>query len=95
MKQIAKDARKLLGHLEVCDPRGAEDGPGTITLLEFLAFADDNDEDAVKRATARVGRLVEIFDAIDAARDLERRRDEPPPESRGGLPAQVCLTMPI
>jgi len=76
MTQIANAGRKLLRHLEVHDPREAEDGPGALALLEFLAFADDNDEDAVKRATARVGRLVEIFDAIDAARDLERRANK-------------------
>jgi hypothetical protein len=73
MKQIAKDARKLLRHLEVHDPREAADGPGAIALLEFLASAEDDDEDEVIRATARLGRLVEIFDSIDAARQLERR----------------------
>ena len=76
MKQIAKDARKLLRHLEVHDPREATDGPGAIALLEFLASAEDDDEDEVIRATARIGRLVEIFDSIDAARALERRADK-------------------
>ena len=73
MTQIANAARKLLRHLEVCDPRQAPDGPGAIALLESLASADDGTEDDVIRATARVGRLVEIFDSIDAARELERR----------------------
>ncbi|HUU24808.1 MAG TPA: hypothetical protein VMW68_04500 [Methyloceanibacter sp.] len=73
MTQIANDARKLLRHLEVYDPRQAADGPGAIALLEFLASADDGIEGEVIRATARVGRLVEIFDSIDAARELERR----------------------
>jgi len=73
MKQIAKDVRKLLKHLEVHDPREAEDGPGATSLLEFLASAEDDDEDAVKRVTARMGRLVEILDSIDAAREIERR----------------------
>jgi hypothetical protein len=76
MKQIEKDARKLLAHLEIHDPRQAEDGPGAIALLEFLASAEDNDQDAVKQATARVGRLVEILDAIDAARELEHRAEK-------------------
>ena len=76
MKQIAKDARKLLRHLEVHDPREPTDGPGAIALLEFLASAEDDDEDEVIRATARIGRLVEIFDSIDAARALERRADK-------------------
>jgi hypothetical protein len=73
MTQIANAARKLLGHLEVHDPREAPDGPGAIALLEYLASADDSTEDDVIRATARVGRLVEILDSIDAARELERR----------------------
>jgi len=76
MKQVAKDARKLLAHLEIHDPREALDGPGDIALLEFLASAGDNDEDAVIQATARVGRLVEILDSIDAARELERRAEK-------------------
>jgi hypothetical protein len=73
MTQIANAAVKLLRHLEVYDPRQAPDGPGANALLEFLASADDGTEDKVVRATARVGRLVEIFDSIDAARELERR----------------------
>jgi hypothetical protein len=76
MAQIARDARNLLGHLEIHDPRGAEDGPGAIALLEYLASAHDNGEDAVKRATARVGRLVEVFEAIDAIRELKQRADK-------------------
>ena len=56
MTQIANDARKLLRHLEVYDPRQAADGPGPIAFLEFLASADDGTEDEVIRATARVGR---------------------------------------
>ena len=73
MTQIANAARKLLRHLEVYDPRQAPDGPGANALLAFLASADDGTEDEVIQATARVGRLVEIFDSIDAARELERR----------------------
>jgi len=73
MKQIAKDARKLLGRLEVYDPRQAADGPGAIALLEFLASAEDGTENEVMWATARVGRLVEVIEAVDAARELERR----------------------
>ena len=73
MTQIANAARKLLRHLDIFDPAQAADGPGAIALLEFLASAEHGTEDEVVRATARVGRLVEIFDSIDAARELERR----------------------
>jgi hypothetical protein len=72
MTQIANAARKLLRHLDVPDPAQAPDGPG-ITILEVLASADDGNEDAVVRATARIGRLVEILEAVDAAQELERR----------------------
>jgi len=76
MTQIANAARKLLRHLEIHDPRESDDGPGVITLLEYLASASDNDEDAVMRATGRVGRLVEVFESIDSIRELERRAEK-------------------
>ena len=71
MTKIANAARRLLEHLGVSDPAQAPDGPAT-AVLEVLASADDGSEDAVIRATARIGRLVEILEAGDAARDLER-----------------------
>jgi hypothetical protein len=72
MTQIANAARGLLEHLGVSDPTQAPDGPAP-AVLEVLASADDGSEDAVIRATARIGRLVEILEAVDAARELERR----------------------
>jgi alpha-D-ribose 1-methylphosphonate 5-triphosphate diphosphatase PhnM len=42
-------------------------------VLQVLASTDDGTEDAIVRATARIGRLVEILEAADAARELERR----------------------
>jgi hypothetical protein len=72
MTQIVNTARKLLRYLEVEDPSQAPDGPG-IAILHVLASTDDGTEDAVVRATARIGRLVEILEAVDAARELERR----------------------
>jgi hypothetical protein len=72
MTQIANAARKLLRHLEVTDPAQAPDGPGN-AILEVLASAEDGSEDAVIRATSRIGRLVEILEAVDAARELEHR----------------------
>jgi hypothetical protein len=68
--QIANAARKLLRHLEVCDYRKAPDGPGDIALLEFLSGARAS-EDNIIEATAAIGRLMEVFDAIDAARIVE------------------------
>ena len=109
MTQIANDARKLLRHLEVYDPRQAADGPGPIALLEFLASADDGTEDEVIRATARVGRLVEVLEAVDATREIERhagKADEEAvrtgelivPKGRHGKPAVnnwIAAMMPI
>jgi hypothetical protein len=73
MKQIANAARKLLCHLEVYDYRNAADGPGNYALLEALASAEDGSEDEIIQATAQIGRLEEIFKAIDATQTLERR----------------------
>ena len=72
MTQIANAARKLLRHLGVWDPAEAPDGPAR-AVLQVLASTDDGTEDAVIRATARIGRLVEILEAADAAREFERR----------------------
>jgi hypothetical protein len=71
MRQISNAAQRLLRQLEVYDYRKAPDGPGDVALLEFLASADNSSEDAIIRATAQIARLVEIFDAIDAAQLLE------------------------
>jgi hypothetical protein len=72
MTQIANAARKLLRHLGVWDPAQAPDGPA-IAVLQALASTNDGSEGAVVRATARIGRLVEILEAADAVRELERR----------------------
>ena len=69
--QIANAARKLLRHLEVYDYRKAPDGPGDIALLEFLSGGKAS-EDNIIEATAAIGRLTEIFHAIDAARLVEQ-----------------------
>ena len=70
MTQIANAARKLLRHLEVYDYRKAPDGPGDIALLEFLS-GERASEDNIIEATAAIGRLMEVFDAIDAAQIVE------------------------
>jgi hypothetical protein len=72
LQLIANAARKLLRHLKVFDPAEAPDGPSSDVLIALVS-ADDQTEDPVVRATARIGRLVEILEAGDAARELERR----------------------
>jgi hypothetical protein len=74
MKQIASAAQKLLRHLDVRDPAQAPDGPA-IAVLQVLASADGGTEDAVVRATARMGRLVEILEAMDATREIKHRAE--------------------
>ena len=76
MRQIANAAHKLLRQLEVYDYRKAPDGPADVTLLEFLASAENGSEDGIIQATAQIGRLAEIFAAIDAAQELEAPRPQ-------------------
>jgi hypothetical protein len=71
LTKIANTARKLLEHLGVFDPAHAPDGPATV-VLEVLAATYGGLEDAVIGDTARIGRLIKIVEAVDAARDLER-----------------------
>jgi hypothetical protein len=79
MKQIAKDARRLLKNLgvphdefRVIKIEDAYDGPGDFEILKVLSWAVDHDEDPVITATRRIGRLVEVIEAIEAANDLEQ-----------------------
>lgn len=69
MTQIAGAAERLLKSLGVSDPADAPDGPA-LAVLDVLASTEDGSEDAVIRATARLGRLVELFEAINATREL-------------------------
>ena len=70
---IAAVAKRLLRHLEIYDYRKASEGPRDLALLDALSLAEDGMEENVIRATERVGRLVEIFDGIDATDELKRR----------------------
>ena len=71
LDQIAKAARKLLTHLGVDDPANASDGPGTESIFEVLASVEGQSEASISRATERIGKLVEILEAVDAAKDIE------------------------
>ena len=68
--RIASAADRFLKQLGVCDAADAPDGPA-IGILEVLASIGDDTEDAVIRATARIGRLVELLEAVDATRELK------------------------
>ena len=70
--KIGNAARKLLRLLEVKDPSQASDGPARDVLQVLASTRHKTQEDPIIRATARVGRLVEILDAVDACREIER-----------------------
>ena len=69
--QVEAAARKLLLHLGVRRLDEAPDGPGDGELLTFLAAHSGSSEEYVIDATARVGRLTELLEAIEAAKRLE------------------------
>jgi hypothetical protein len=70
-EQVEAAARKLLLHLGVRHLREAPDGPGDRELLTFLATYNGSSEEEVIGATARIGRLAELLEAIDAAESLK------------------------
>jgi hypothetical protein len=70
--KIGNAARKLLRLLEVQDPSQAPDGPARDVLQVLASTRHKTQEDPIIRATARVGRLVEILDAVEACREIER-----------------------
>ncbi len=79
LRQISQSARRLLKHLGVPgDEQGrvrvedSHDGPADFEILQVLSWAMDHDENPVVLATRRVGRLVEILEAIEAADELKR-----------------------
>jgi hypothetical protein len=76
LQQVSKAARRLLKHLGVDKTADAYDGPGNMELLETLAWAEVYDQDAVVTATRRIGRLMEILEAVDAASAIEDCAEE-------------------
>lgn len=70
-EQVEAAARKLLLHLGVRRPSEALDGPGDGELLTFLASFSGSSEAEVIGATARIGRLAELLEAIDAGETLK------------------------
>jgi hypothetical protein len=70
-KQVEAAAQKLLLHLGVRRLSEALDGPGDGELLVFLASYSSSSEEEVTDATAKVGRLAELLEAISAAKSLE------------------------
>ena len=66
-EQVEAAARKLLSHLGVRHLEETPDGPGDREFLTFLASYSGSSEEEVIDATARIGRLVELLEAIDAA----------------------------
>jgi hypothetical protein len=67
--QVEAAARKLLLHLGVRRLDEAPDGPSDGELLTFLTYSGSSEEEVID-ATARIGRLAELLEAIDAAEFL-------------------------
>ena len=70
--KIDDAARGLLRTLGVLNPADAADGPGDIEIQELLASVEDRDEDLIVEATDRIGRLVEVIKAVQAAKLIQR-----------------------
>jgi hypothetical protein len=73
LTQVAKSARRLLKSLGIDDPDNAADGPGDQEIFRALVLTGEPNEDAVLKATRRIGRLVEIVEGITAVGEFERR----------------------
>jgi hypothetical protein len=69
--QVEATAKKLLLHLGVRRLSDAPDGPGDRELLIFLASYGGSSEEEIIKATARIGRLAELIEAIGAAKTLK------------------------
>jgi hypothetical protein len=70
-RKVEAAARKLLLHLGVRHHAAAPDGPGDTDLLVFLASFSGASEEQVISDTARVGRLAELMEALNAIQSIE------------------------
>ena len=75
LDQVKRAALKLLGHLGVGDFDNESNDLPPDALLRALQLDHDPNEDVLANAIFQIHRLVEILDAVDAARDLERRAE--------------------
>jgi hypothetical protein len=69
---VAKAARRLLLRLGIVNPQDAIDGPGDPEIQQLLASVEGRDDDIVMTATARIGRLVELFEGIEAVNQVRQ-----------------------
>jgi hypothetical protein len=76
LTQVGKSARRLLKSLGVNAADEAADGPGDAEIFQALVLTGEPNENAVLEATRRIGRLMEIVEAVTAAVDFERRARE-------------------
>ncbi len=73
LQKVAKSARRLLTDLGVADVDEAADGAGDPEILDALILLGEPDAAPVLEATQRIGRLVEIMEAMAAAAELSLR----------------------
>jgi hypothetical protein len=70
-KQIEAAAKKLLLHLDIRRLREAPDGPRDGELFDFLASFSGSSEEELADATAKVGRLAELLEGVEAVKTLQ------------------------
>jgi hypothetical protein len=73
LTRVARTARRFLKSLGIEDPANIADGPGDPEIFKALVVTGEPNEDAVLKATRRIGRLAEIAEGIAAAREFEGR----------------------
>ena len=73
LKQVAKNARRLLKSLGINDPDEAADGPGDPEIFQALVLIGERNANPVMEATRRIGRLVEIVEGTAGAAEFDRR----------------------
>jgi len=80
LDRVGNSARRLLKNLGLNNPDEAADGPSDVEVLNALVLLGEPNPDPVIEATRRIGRLVEIIDAVAAAAEFDRRANKGPPE---------------
>lgn len=72
LRSIHKNAERLLESLGIDDPADAADGPPSDLLAVLASHTKDNEEAIILRATDRVGKLVEILNALEEAAEAAK-----------------------
>jgi hypothetical protein len=72
LQQVSGAARRLLRHLGIDDPREAPDGPANRAVFDAVGLWTGTNDSIVAEASGRIGSLVTLLEAIDAAKLFEK-----------------------